>query len=123
MFISVDKLSNGLIDEEIDVVVSVVLAAAAAAAAMFAAFFDAEVIALGMAVVIEAINGCMMLAKAAVGSTTAEFASSSASTSESSCGSAAAARPLVVFALFVACYSDGCLVNCSFTQISRGCCY
>ena len=71
VFTSVDRLSNGLIKEEIDATaLGTVRTAVAAAAAIFAAFVDALVIAVTIAAVTDAMNGCMRLAKAAAESST-----------------------------------------------------
>ena len=80
VLISVDRLSNGSIDEEIDATALVkVRTAVAAAAAMFAAFVDAVVIAVVMAAVMDAMDGCMRHVKVAAESLTAGFASTSKS--------------------------------------------
>ena len=80
MFMSIDRLSNGSIDEDIDVTaLGAVLTEVAAAAAMFAAFVDAVVIAVAMAAVMDTMKGCMMPANLAVESSTAGFASASKS--------------------------------------------
>ena len=77
---SVDRFSNGSIDEEIDTAdLGMVRTAVAAAAAMFAAFVDAVSIAVAMASVMDATKGCMTPANAAAESLTAEFASASES--------------------------------------------
>ena len=76
VFMSVDRLSNGFIDEEIDkTTLGVVLTAVAAAAEMFAAFMDTVVIAVAMATVMDAMKGCMMPTNAAVESLTSGFTS------------------------------------------------
>ena len=76
VFISVNRLSNGSIKEEIDVTaLGTVRTAVAAAAAIFATFMDAVVIAVAMAEVMDAMNGCMRPANAASESLTAGFVS------------------------------------------------
>ena len=80
VFISVNRLLNGSIDEEIDAAaLGMVRTAVAAAVAMFAALVDAVVIAVAMAEVMDTINGCMRSANAATESLTAGFASASES--------------------------------------------
>ena len=80
VFMSIDRLSNGSIDEDIDVkALGAVLTDVAAAAAMFTAFVDAVVIAAAMAAVMDATKGCMMPANATLESSTAGFASASES--------------------------------------------
>ena len=80
VFIYVDRLLNGSIDEEIDATaLGTVRTAVANDAAIFAAFMDALVIAVAMAAVMDAMNGCMRLAKAVAESSTAGFASASKS--------------------------------------------
>ena len=77
---SVDRLSNGSINEEIDTTdLGAVLTAVAAAAEMFAAFVDAVVIAVEMAAVMDAMKVCMMPANASAESLTAGFVSASES--------------------------------------------
>ena len=57
VFMSVDRLSNGSIDKEIDTTaLGVVCTAVVADAAMFTAFVDAVVIAVAMAAVMDAIK-------------------------------------------------------------------
>ena len=51
----------------------------AANASIFAAFMDALVITVAIAAVMDAMNGCMRLAKSVAESSTAEFASASES--------------------------------------------
>ena len=80
VFISVDRLSNGSIDEDIDpTALGTVCTSVADDAAMFAAFVEALVIAVAMAAVMDAMKGCTRLANAAVESLTARFASASES--------------------------------------------
>ena len=80
MFISVDRLSNGSIDEEINTAaLGMVCTAVAAAAAMFAAFVDAVVIVVAMSAVMDAMNGCMRPVNATAESSTAGFTSASKS--------------------------------------------
>ena len=102
MFISVDRFSNGSIDKEIDATaLGTVRTAGAAAAAMFAVFVDAVVIAVTMAEVMDAMNGCMRPANAAAESSTAGFASASESSVPGLIAAGSAAgdyllRPLVL---------------------------
>ena len=80
MLMSVGRLLNGSINEEIDMTaLGAVLTDVAAAAAMFAAFVDAVVMAVVMTEVMDAMKGCIMPANAAVESSTAGFASASKS--------------------------------------------
>ena len=80
VLMSVDRLLNGSIDEEIDTTnLGAVLMDVAAAAEMFAAFVDVVVIAVEMEAVMDAMKGCMMPANAAVDYSTAGFASASES--------------------------------------------
>ena len=75
---SVDRLSNGSIDEEIDTTdLGAFLTAVAAAASMFAVFVDAVVVVVTMTAVMDTMEGLMMPANAAVESSTAGFASTS----------------------------------------------
>ena len=58
VFISVDRLLNGSIEEEIAATaLGTVCTAVAAAAAIFAAFVDALVIAVAIVAVMDAMNG------------------------------------------------------------------
>ena len=78
VFISVDRLSNGSIDEEIKATaLGTVRTAVVAAAAMFASFGDAVVIAVAITAFMDTINICMRPANAAAESLTAGFASAS----------------------------------------------
>ena len=78
VFMSIYRLSNGYIDEEIDTMaLGAVRTAVAAAAAISAAFVDAVVIVFAIAAVMDAMKGCMMPANAAAESSTAGFASAS----------------------------------------------
>ena len=80
VLIYVDILSNGPIKEDIDATaLGTVRTAVAAAAAIFSAFVDTLVIAVAIAEVMDAMNGCRRLAKAAAESSTAGFASASES--------------------------------------------
>ena len=80
VFMSVDRLSNGSIDEEIDTsALGTVCTAVAAAAAMFAVFVDAVTIGVAMAEVMDTMKGCMRPANAAAESSTAGFESASES--------------------------------------------
>ena len=105
VFISIDRLSNGSVDEEIETTaLGTVCTAVAAAAAIFAAFVDALVILVAMAAVMNVMNGCMRLANAAAESFTAGFASASESSVSGliSAGSAAGGcllQPLI-FSLY-----------------------
>ena len=66
VFISVDRLSNRSIDEDIYVTaLGTVRTAVATAAAMFTAFVDAVVIVVAMAAVMDAMKGCTRPANAA----------------------------------------------------------
>ena len=111
VFMSVDILSNGSINEEIDTTaLGTVCTAVAAAAAMFAAFVDTVVIAVAMTEVMDAMKGCMMPANEAAYSLTAGFVSVSESSFPGliAAGSAAGGcllRPLI-FSIFVALLSD-----------------
>ena len=74
VFISVYRLSNRSIEEEIDApALGTVRTDVAATAAIFAAFVNALVIAVAIAAVMDAMNGCMRLAKATDESSTAWF--------------------------------------------------
>ena len=103
IFISVDRLSNGSIEEEINTTaLGTVRTAVAAAAAIFTEFVDALVIAVVITAVIDAMNGCMRLAKAVAESSTAGLASASKSYVPGliAAGSAAGGcllRPLIFF--------------------------
>ena len=67
IFMSIDRLSNGSIDEEIDTAaLGAILAALDAAATIFAVFVDAAVIAVAMVSVMVAMKGCMMPVNVAV---------------------------------------------------------
>ena len=80
VFMSVDRLSNGYIDEEIDTMaLCTVLTAVATAETMFSVFVDVVVIVVAMVAVMDAMKGCMIPANAAVESLTARFASTSES--------------------------------------------
>ena len=80
LFISVDRFSNGSIEEEIDTAaLGKVCTDVASSAAIFAALVDALVIAVAIAAVVDAMNGCMTLVKAAAESSIARFASASES--------------------------------------------
>ena len=76
VFISVDRLSNVSIEEEIvTTALGTVRMDVAAAAAIFAAFVEALVIAVAIAEVVDAMNGFMRLVKVAAESSTAGIAS------------------------------------------------
>ena len=111
VFMSVDRLSNGYIEEEIDTTaLGAVLTSVAAAAAMFATFVDAVVIAVAMAAVMDVMNGCMMLANTAAESSTAGFVSVSESSvpgliAAGSDAGGCVLRPLI-FSILVALLSD-----------------
>ena len=80
VFMSVNRLSNGFINEEIDpVALGAVLTAVAAAAAMFTAFVDTVVIAVAMVEVMGAMKVCLMPENAAMESLTARVVSASES--------------------------------------------
>ena len=80
IFISIHIFSNGLIREEIDATaLGTIHTAVAATAAIFASFVDTLVIAVMIAAVMDAMNGCMRLEKAAAESSTAGIASASKS--------------------------------------------
>ena len=129
VFISVDKLSNGSIDKEIEATaLGTVLMAVAAAAVMFAAFVDAVVIAVAMAAVMGAMNDYMRPTNVAAESSTARFASASASASKSSvpgliaAGSAAGGcllQPLSFSLSFWRSRAMVGLINCSNTARCR----
>ena len=75
VFISVDRFSNGSINEEIDATsLGMVRTAMAADAEIFAVFVDAVMIAVTMTAIMDATNGCMRSANAAEESSTAGFA-------------------------------------------------
>ena len=103
VFISVDRLSNGSIGEEMNATaLGTVRTAVAAAAAIFAAFVDALVIAVAITEVMDAMNGYMSLAKAAAESSTTRIASASKFSVPGliAAGSAAGGcllRPLILF--------------------------
>ena len=111
VFMSVDRFSNGSIDEDIDTTaLGTVLTAVASAAAMFAAFVYAVAIAVAMAAVMDAMKGCMMPVNAAAESSTAVFmcASESSVLGLIAAGLAAGGcllRPLI-FSVFVALLSN-----------------
>ena len=80
MFMSVDRLLSGYINEEIDTTaLGAFLTTVADDAAMFDVFMDAVVIEVAMAAVIDAMKGCMMPANVTVESSTTGFASTSES--------------------------------------------
>ena len=111
VFMSVNRLSNGFINEEIDPVAwGAVLTAVAAAAAMFTAFVDTVVIAVAMVEVMGAMKVCLMPENAAMESLTAGVVSASESSDPGwiAAGSAAGGcllRPLI-FSVFVALSSN-----------------
>ena len=78
VFISVDRLLNRSIKEDINATaLGTFRTAVAAAAEIFTAFVDTLVIAVAIAAVMDAMNGCMRLAKAAAEYSTAGIASAS----------------------------------------------
>ena len=80
VFMSIDRLSNGSINKEIDKkALGTVCTAVAADAAIFAAFVDAVLIVVVMAAVMDAMKGCMRPAHVVEKSSTAVFASASKS--------------------------------------------
>ena len=80
VFMYVDRLSNGSIEEEIDTTaLGAVLTAVATAVEMFTAFVDLVVTAVVMMVVMDAMKGYMMPVNAAVEYSTSGFASASKS--------------------------------------------
>ena len=103
VFIPVDILSNGSIEEEINATaLGTVRKAVASAAEIFAAFMEAFVISVAIAAVMDTMNGCMRLEKAAAESSTAGIASASESSVPGliAAGSAAGGcllRPLIFF--------------------------
>ena len=75
---SVDRLSNGSIDENIDTTaLDTARTDVAVATAMFSAFMDVMVIAAAKVSVMDAMKGCMRPANAAAESLTEGFASAS----------------------------------------------
>ena len=80
VFMYVDRLSNGSIEEEIDTTsLGAVVTAVVTAAEMFAVFVDLLVIAVATTVVMDATKGYMMPVNATVEYSTSGFASTSKS--------------------------------------------
>ena len=78
VFISINRLSNGSIDKEIDAMaLGTVRTAVSTAAEMFSLFVDVVEIAFAMVEVVDSIKCCMRPANASAESSTARFASAS----------------------------------------------
>ena len=125
VFISINRLSNGSIDKEIDATaLGTVRTAVASAAAIFAAFVDALVIAVAIAAVMDAMNGCMRPANAAAESSAAGFASASKYSVPGLIAAGLAAcdcllRPLIFsLSLWLSQAMVG-LINCSYSARCR----
>ena len=111
VFMSVYRLSNGSINEEINTTtLGAVLTDVAAATAIFDAFVDEVVIAVVMAAVMDATEGCMMPSNTTAESSTAGFVSASESSVPGliAAGSAAGVFLLrqLVFSVFVVLLSN-----------------